>query len=570
MMHIAYEVAMPNPATHVYQFTLHIKGVTEEFVHLELPVWTPGSYLVREYAKNVNALQATDAQGDILPVVKTQKNSWAVYAAGNDFTVTYEIYAFEESVRTCWLDSSHASLIPAACFLWVAGYEGGVEITIHPHESFKKIATALPNAQNNVWQLIAADKVTLYDSPIEIGNHETYTFEAAGIPHTLAIYGEGNHNAQQIIADLIKIIDTEVKIFQSHPCDKYLFILLNSHTQRGGLEHLFSTSLIFKRFGYTARTSYLEFISLCAHEYFHLWNVKRLRPAALGPFNYGEENYTTGLWVAEGFTSYFDDLIVYRAGIYTENEYLNVVEKNINDAENAPGKHVQSVAEASFDAWIKYYRQNENSNNSQVNYYVRGGVLALLLDLMIIRHSKGLYNINDVIRDAYNQFYLQRNQGFTEAELKAIIEQYAGENLDWFYDNHVFGTKQIDYSIFAAFGLQLVNQNEGKLELDLGIVINDKNAIQSVRKNSAGEKGGLNVNDEIIAINNFRYATGLLTQFTENKSAGDTLQLTISRSGMLQTFDVTLQNTDKVDYKLTPLENSGAAQKSLYEIWLKR
>jgi predicted metalloprotease with PDZ domain len=319
-----------------------------------------------------------------------------------------------------------------------------------------------------------------------------------------------------------------------------------------------------------ARTSYLEFISLCAHEYFHLWNVKRLRPAALGPFNYGEENYTTGLWVAEGFTSYFDDLIVYRAGIYTENEYLNVVEKNINDAENAPGKHVQSVAEASFDAWIKYYRQNENSNNSQVNYYVRGGVLALLLDLMIIRHSKGLYNINDVMRDAYNQFYLQRNQGFTEAELKAIIEQYAGENLDWFYDNHVFGTKQIDYSIFAAFGLQLVNQNEGKLELDLGIVINDKNAIQSVRKNSACEKGGLNVNDEIIAINNFRYTTGLLNQFTENKSAGDTLQITISRSGMLQTFDVTLQNTDKVDYKLTPLENSGAAQKSLYEIWLKR
>ena len=570
-MRINYTVHMPNPATHVFKVEMAITEVAAEQLQIALPVWTPGSYLIREYAKNVNDLKVFSTNGHPLPTQKVNKNSWQILTNGADCVVRYEIYAFEESVRTCWLDDEHASIIPAAFFMWVDDYEGPVEIHMHAHTSFKEIACSLPTVNNNKWHLKATSKDELYDSPIEIGNHTTTHFIANNIPHSLAIVGDGNYDTNQIIGDLIKIIDTEVRIFGQHPCDNYLFILLNSNTLRGGLEHLFSTSLIFKRFGYQSRTSYLEFISLCAHEYFHLWNVKRLRPAALGPFNYNQENYTTGLWIAEGFTSYFDDLIVYRSGIYTREEYLAVVEKNINEAENAPGKNIHSVAEASFDAWIKYYRQNENSNNTQVNYYVRGGVLALMLDLIILRNSNGAYCIDNVMREAYETFYVQQQRGFTEEEFKAILEKYAGVSLTDFYSNHVFGTAPIDYnSYFAAVGYSIVNQNESATELDFGIHVNERNIITSVRKNSAGEKAGLNANDEILGINGFRYTNGLIPIITENKQVGETFQFVISRNGMLRQFEAQLQLTDKVDYKLTPISDSNATQQQLFSRWLQQ
>lgn len=569
MATIIYSVEMPFPANHVFTVKMEVKGIADEQLVVELPVWTPGSYLVREYAKNINAFKASDIAGNSLPFQKSSKNTWLIYSGGADVIIQYEIYAYEESVRTNWLDATHASIIPAAFFMWVKGYSGGAEIHITPHNTFKKIATALPNAAGNNWELFATSKDELYDSPIEIGNHSSTDFLAEGVIHTLAIYGEGNHDEKIIIADLIKIIQTEVAIFGQHPCKKYLFILLNSNTQRGGLEHLHSTSLIFKRFGYADHNSYLEFISLCAHEYFHLWNVKRLRPAALGPFNYGEENYTTGLWVAEGFTSYYDDLIVYRAAIYKQDEYLAIVEKNINEAENAPGKNIQSVAEASFDAWIKYYRQNENSNNSQVNYYVRGGVLALLLDIIIISNSNGENCLDDVMREAYNTFYVQQNRGFTEEELKSIIEKYAKTNLDDFYRDHVFGTTQINYQpYFEKLGLQLIDKNAGSLDKDFGLTINDKNIITAVRKGSSGELAGLNVNDEVIAINEFRYNPGLINILTNNSVEYDTFWFLVNHNGIIKTLVPSLAITDKVNYKFEALPNPTPTQQLCYKKWL--
>lgn len=538
---------------------------------LQLPVWTPGSYLIREYAKNINYVKAFGNEGNQLQIEKSDKNTWIIANAGNNLIIQYEVYAFEESVRTCWLDDAHASIIPAALFLLPEQVDAPIAIHFKPHASFSKIATSLNQIGNNKWERIAESKDELYDSPIEIGNHSETSFIASGVQHQLAIYGAGNYNEQQIIDDLIRVIDTEVKIFNHHPCKSYLFILLNSNTLRGGLEHLHSTSLIFKRFNYSPRANYLEFISLAAHEYFHLWNVKRLRPVALGPFNYYSENYTTSLWIAEGFTSYYDDLIVYRAGISTEREYLNVVEKNINDAENAPGKHVQSVAAASFDAWIKYYRQNENSNNSQVNYYVRGALLTMLLDILIIHNSSGQYCLDEVMREAYQTFYLQNNRGYTEAEFKSILEKYAGENLDNFYSNHVFGTVQPDLNAyFEKVGLELIDSNSGKIETDFGITINDRNIITTIRQSSAGEKSGLNVNDELIAINNFRYQSGLLTTFYESAKIGDKVSITVNRNGIIVQFDVVYQLSDKVNYTLNPINAATDKQRNNYAKWLQR
>lgn len=571
MANITFKVFMKQPSMHLFHVEMHIANAIAQNLSLKLPVWTPGSYLVREYAKNFNYVHASDINGNPLPVVKQNKCTWNITTTALDVIVSYEIYAFEESVRTCWLDEDHASIIPAAFFMLPENFDEPVNIEFFPHPGFTKIASALNPINENIWHLQAQTKDELYDSPIEIGNHTTHTFIAANINHELAIVGDGNYNGGKIIEDLKKIISAEVALFQHHPCKKYLFILLNSNTLRGGLEHLNSTSLIFKRFNYEPRENYLEFISLVAHEYFHLWNVKRLRPAALGPFNYYEENYTTSLWIVEGFTSYYDDLMVYRAGISTEAEYLAVIEKNINGAQNAPGKDVQSTAEGSFDAWIKYYRQNENSNNSHVNYYVRGAMITMLLDIIIINNTNGKHCLDDVMREAYTTFYLENNRGYTEAEFKSILTKYANEDLNYFYDNIIFGTVQPDLNkYFEMVGLELIDKNKDALEADLGITINTQNNITNIRRNSAGEKCGLNVNDEIIAINNFRYSSDLMSKFGVNANAGDKIIILINRNGIIKSYEAIYQKSDKVNYSLSPIQNANQQQRDNYSRWLKR
>ncbi len=567
---IHYHVHMDAPHTHTFTVHMHIPASGADILTVCLPVWTPGSYLIREYAKNINALHATV---DMQPckAKKLNKHSWQIHTQGKACVVTYDVYAFEESVRTCWLDDVHASIIPAALFLRNAAHDHACTIHLDPYPAFKEIATALPPVQNDIWTRFASDTDTLYDSPIEIGNHSTHHFQAAGINHTLVVSGSGNYQIPPMIDDFIRIIETEVKIFEHHPCPSYLTILQTSNTMRGGLEHKDSTSLIYKRLMFEPRDNYRDFLSLFAHEYFHLWNVKRLRPKALGPFNYQEENYTSSLWIAEGFTSYYDDLIVYRAGLYTEQQYLRVIEKNLTQAENAPGKHVQSIAEASFDAWIKYYRQNENSENNQVNYYVRGSVLATMLDILIIHHSGARYCLDQVMREAYLRFYVNADTGYTEEEFRAVLEQFAGIDLSDWYANHVFGTTSLPLEdTFALVGLTLNNTLSNTIEPDMGITLNERSIITAVRKNSGAAMGGLYVQDEILAINGYRMQNGLLATMLSGKAVGETLTFTVSRYGLLKEVTARIMQTDKVDYILTPAADATTTQQRNYAKWLFR
>ncbi len=573
---IIYHISTPHPHTHYFDVVLNLEGASEITTDLQMAVWTPGSYMVREYAKNVEQIKAYSEEGNELPVEKLNKNNWRVSNAGKNFNFQYKVYAFEETVRTGFLDESHASIIPAALFIYPVVMDVPIFLQFNPHSSWKNISTSLEMVDNDPWKRYAPNRDILIDSPVEIGNHSIHKFMVAGVEHELAIYGDGNYNAEKIEEDIIKIIHAEVSVFGHHPCTddkfsnkRYVFILQNSNNGRGGLEHLNSTSLIYKRLGYTPESSYQEFISLVSHEYFHLWNVKRLRPAALGPFDYASENYTTSLWIAEGFTNYYDDIILRRANIISEQTYLEIASKNINDVENAPGNEIHPVGHASFDAWIKYYRQNENSNNAQVNYYTKGGILAMLLDMQIITYSNGSHSLDEVMREAYETFYLKEDRGYTEAEFKLILEKYTGTDLTSFYSDHVFGTTAINYQKYLEpLGLSLENTIKDNIETDLGLIINDKNTITQIRKNSAGEKGKLNVNDEIIAINNFRYTPTLLSTLTENMLAGAFLIAIVNRGGIIQSFEIQLQKTTKVNYKITASNSSSEAQKKLYAKWL--
>ncbi len=569
MPQLTYHIRMPEPHTHYFEVELHLSGIDDATVDCRMAVWTPGSYLVREYAKNVEQVTAADTSGATLQINRLAKNKWEVVNNGNSFVLRYRVYGFEETVRTNFLNEEHASVIPAALFMYPEKYDIPSVIHFHPHAAWHSISTSLFMHENDKWVRTAPDRDTLFDSPVEIGNQEIIFFKAAGVEHELAVYGKGNYDLQKLERDFIKIIETEVEIFGQHPCKKYVFILQNTWNARGGLEHLHSTSLIAKRLAYSTEKTYHDFLSLVSHEYFHLWNVKRLRPFALGPFHYGEENYTTSLWIAEGFTNYYDYLILRRAGILSVRNYLDIAEKNINDTENTPGDAVQPVAEASFEAWIKYYRQNENSPNAQVNYYTKGGVLAMLLDLLIIAQSDAKYSLDDVMCEAYTTFYLEQDRGYTEDAFRSLLEKYAGINLAPFYNDHVFGTRRLDYGkYFSAAGIRITDLDVNKPEKDFGITINELNSITQIRKGSAGEKGKLNVNDEIIAIENYRYNGNVLPQLTAQSNPGDTFAITVNRGGILKNFTVRMQLSDKVNYRLEPIADATPAQQKVMQKWL--
>ncbi|TPE46021.1 M61 family metallopeptidase [Pontibacter mangrovi] len=569
---LRYTLSMPEPHTHYFEVEAELSGAKKKYVDFTMPVWAPGSYLVREFAKNVEGFEATDGNGKALRSEKIDKNTWRVYSnRASVVRASYDVYAYEMSVRTSFLDASHGYVNGTSMFMYPEGYEkqqGTLEVK--PYKGWDKVSTGLKSTGTFTYTFPNYD--ILADSPLEIGTHKVYEFTAAGVPHEVAMYGEGNFDPEQLMADMKKIVEEAINVIGELPVDRYVFIVHNLERGGGGLEHLNSTTLQTSRWNYGSENGYKGFLGLVAHEYFHLWNVKRLRPVALGPFNYNEENYTRMLWVSEGITSYYDDLIVRRAGFYTPERYLDIVAGSINSVENTPGNKIQPVAEASFDAWIKYYRRTENSNNAEVSYYTKGGVLGHLLNMEIMEATKGEKSLDDVLRYMYERYYKKMGRGYTDDEFKAAVEKVAGKNMDAFFRNYVNGTASPDYNeYFDAAGLQLVNTNEGSEEVNWGASTYSSGnnvIVRSVSRGSSAWDGGINVNDEIIAVNGYRAGDNVAERI-ESMKVGDTVEVLVARDGKLVTLNVKLQKDESVRYQLIPVEDPSATQKKVFNTWLK-
>lgn len=559
---IKYKLTFPEAQAHYVDVEMELSGFKERELELKLPVWTPGSYLVREFARHVESVQAI-ANNSNIKIEKTNKNTWRVNNSSSNLKIRYRVYAFELTVRTSFIDESHAALNGSNIFMYVEGYKNlKSEVNIIPRENWKKISCGLPYDKNNPFKLYADDYDILADSPIEIGNQDIIEFEALGIPHSVAMVGPGTYDREKIKKDFIKIIETANSVFGKNPVKNYTFIIHNVNNGGGGLEHLNSTSLLVQRNAYSNENTYNSFLSLVAHEYFHLWNVKRLRPSVLGPFDYDQENYTHLLWVSEGFTAYYDNWIVKRAGYYTDDKYLEIIANEISSQVNLPGDKIQALSESSFDAWIKYYRRNENSNNSQVSYYEKGSIAALLINLMIIEHSSGKQNLDDLMSYLYKEYYEKKNIGFDNNSFKAAAEKFTGRNLDNFYAEVINGTNSINYENFLSVaGLKLVNLNANKTESYIGVTAvnsNGKLNVTAVSKNGPAYLAGLNVNDEIIAIDNYRIED--LTKALTLKKVGDKISVLVSRDGILKTIDIMVTKNPNVKYKLEKTTNSTKEQ----------
>ncbi|HEV7906093.1 MAG TPA: PDZ domain-containing protein, partial [Pyrinomonadaceae bacterium] len=395
----------------------------------------------------------------------------------------------------------------------------------------------------------------------------------------IIIDGEGNYDAERMRRDVQKIVEASVQMMGDIPYRDYTFLLMLHPSAGGGLEHLNSTALIMRRYAFRPETAWDDYLSLVAHEYFHLWNVKRIRPDALGPFDYTGENYTRLLWVAEGVTSYYENILSRRAGMISDKEYLTTIANAIRGLQNTPGRLEQSIEEASFDAWIKYYRPDENSLNSAISYYDKGAIVGLLLDLEIRRRSAGAKSLDDVMRYLYNDFF-KKNRNYTPEDFQRAAEQMAGASLDDFFRRYVRGREELDYNTaFAGVGLQLLTTAPSPADASkpaapkpyFGANLRqegDRLMVSSVPADSPAYNQGITFGDQIVALDGGRVTAQTFSARLEERRPGDEVRLTIFRLDELRTITFKLGSRVEDNYRIVPLAQQTPEQKRLYEGWL--
>ncbi len=570
MTGMRYTLSMPRPGSHLFHVRAELRGGRGDVTDFVLPVWTPGSYKVRDFARHVQDFSAGRHAWK-----KVGKSRWRVFAGG-DVTVEYRVWAFELSVQTSHLDAEHGFVNGAGVFVYADGHKDApVKLEVRAPRGWR-IATGLDRRGRF---FTAPDYDVLVDCPIEIGTFARHTFRVRGVPHHLVIHGRGNYDEAALVRDLRKVVETAIGIMRDVPYRHYTFILHHAPDRGGGLEHLNSTALQNPPANYRPREKYENFLELAAHEFFHLWNVKRLRPDALGPFDYEREVHTSLLWVMEGLTSYYDTLILCRAKILGPEKYFKRLADRIRKYGEKPGRRRQSLSESSFDAWIKLYQPDENALNSQMSYYEKGELVGLGLDLEIRRRTEGRRSLDDVLRQLYD-LYARRDRGFPEPEFKRACERVAGGNLDRFFADYVDGVADLPWNRFLApAGLRLQKEplppgegEEGRREKAwLGLAtqkIGGALVVSSVVEGSPADRAGLSVRDELVALDGARVNPDQWEQRLGDRKPGDRVRVAVFRAGYLREIPVKLGRRENVAFVIRKVKEPTPLQKRVYESWL--
>jgi predicted metalloprotease with PDZ domain len=574
---LRYQVSMPQPQSHYFEVRLQIQGWQGDDLALKFPVWTPGSYLVREYVRHLQDFTVSDGiTQSRLTFQKVSKNHWQISTQSVEIiNITYRIYANDLTVRTNHLDDSHGFFTGAALFFYIPGFEAcPLTLTVIPPAPAWQIATVLPVKERDqatgVTTFHVPDFDTLVDSPVEVGLHHSHEFTVAAKSHHFVVWGSSHLDAQQLIQDTQKIIATEAGLFGGLPYDRYLFLLHLAHQGFGGLEHKNCCVLNYGRFGFRDPEKYQRFLQLVAHEFFHLWNVKRIRPIALEIFDYDQENYTPSLWFSEGTTSYYDLLIPLRAGLYDRQTYLNNLGKEITRYLTTPGRSVQPLAESSFDAWIKLYRRDAHSDNCQMSYYLKGELVTLLLDLLIRDRHQNRRSFDDVMRRMWTEFG-QPEKGFTPEQLETIIAEVAGTDLTDFFQMALHSTTELPLNDYLfPFGLKLQAVKED-LTPYLGIKVKSEaghEKISFVATQSPAALAGISPQDELLAIDGIRVNAEQLPQRLKDYQANDMIQVTVFHRDLLRTVDVQLAAPQASRYEVVLVADPSDAQLHNLAGWL--
>lgn len=560
---LRYTIVPKSPAAHLFEVRLETTNVDPKGTRLTLPSWIPGSYLIREFAKNIVELKATSG-GKPVHVEKEAKNTFLVTGAEGSLEVVYSVYAWDLSVRAAHLDQTHAFFNGPSVFLAVQGHEGRpCEVNIEPPADPAckgwRVATTLPQKDvrpPGFGLYTAADYDELIDHPVEMGTYDMVELEACGVPHAMALTGRHRADKERLKRDLKKVCEEHIKMFGgTAPFDRYLFLTTVLGEGYGGLEHRASTALICKRDDLPlpgrsdVSDNYRNFLGLVSHEYFHLWNVKRIKPAAFTPYALQQENYTRLLWAFEGVTSYYDDLALVRSGVINVDSYLDLVARTVTRVLRGKGRLKQSLADSSFDAWIKFYRPDENTPNAVVSYYTKGAVVALALDLTIREATNDAKSLDDVMRALWER-YGKVSVGVPEDGVEKLAAEIAGTSLQKFFDDNIRGTSDVQLQpLLDAYGIEMHLRppetdsdaggkagSKSKEELAqkgvLGVTIGgsaDDALVTSVQEGGAGQEAGLSAGDVVIAVEGLRATRGNASRLMAERPPGTKVHLHVFR-----------------------------------------
>lgn len=572
---ICYRVRLSDPAGHRYTVDLTIPHAAPEGQTLSLPAWIPGSYLIRDFARQIETLQAT-CTGKPVAVSKLDSNTWACAPCAGPLLVSYTVYAWDLSVRGAHFDETHAFFNGCSLFLAVHEQESSpclLELVAPTHARNWKVYTSLPTAVGHARRAAphgfglyrAPDYDALLDHPVEIGTPRTVSFEAHGATHEMVFTGvTPNLDLARIAADTQRICAAQIALFEPttklapflDSADRYVFMTTVTGDGYGGLEHRASTALIASRAdlptldGPPERSEgYQTFLGLVSHEYFHTWNVKRIKPAAFAPYDLERPNHTELLWVFEGFTSYYDDLMLLRSGVVNEDDYLRVLAKVISNVHRNGGRLKQSVAQSSFDAWTRYYKQDENSPNALVSYYTKGSLVALGLDIEIRQRSDQKFSLDDVMRllwQRYGRDFYQNGStsGLAEDALPALIQEATGVDLSDFISRHAYGCEDVPVDkLLATQGIELSwEATATRPSIEVRYRVNtDGLQLATVYEGGPAHQGGLSAGDTLVAMNGLRITdTASLDRLLDAYKAGDAVQFHAFRRDELRAYTVRL------------------------------
>jgi len=596
---VQYTIKAFKPEAHLYQLTCKIDSPDPAGQMVYMPAWIPGSYMIRDFAKNIVQIRASDSKGEVR-LEKLDKQTWQCPPCSGSLTLKYEVYAWDLSVRTAHLDTTHAYYNGSSVFLAVKGKEQqacSVDIRSPDGDQYSnwRVATTLPRSTAALYGFggyQTNDYAELIDHPVEMADFTLASFEAGGIPHDIVITGKHRADMDRLCADLQKICQTHIDMFGELPeMERYLFLTMVVGSGYGGLEHRSSCSLLCSRNDLPLANQqemadeYVSFLGLCSHEYFHTWNIKQIKPAIFMPYDLQQESYTKQLWAFEGFTSYYDDLGLIRSGLINKERYLELLGQTATRVWRGTGRLKQSAAESSFDTWTKFYKQDENAPNAIVSYYARGALLALALDMLIQKNTGYEKSLDDLMRHLWQHFG-KPQIGVPEGKIEKIAAEIAGTDLTEFFLQYLYGTEDIPLAdlldemgvrfmlrpaenmddkggkalktsqALAGIGARFTNQTNGAL-------------ISNVFDDSPAQIAGLSAGDVIIAIDGLKVDKSTIDTVIASYPPGSRVTVHTFRRDELMELSVTLQVIENNTCVITMDNNASAEQIRRHEVWLK-
>lgn len=594
---IHYRILPSSPEAHLFEITLTVQRPAADGQVVSLPAWIPGSYMIRDFARNIVWLKAY-CDGAELAVRKLDKQTWQCAPCQGPLEIRYEVYAWDLSVRSAHLDTTHGYYNGSSVFLRVHGQDGqpcGVQILPPEGGAYAewRVATTLPRAGAALWGFgayQAADYDELIDHPVEMGHFDVIEFEACGVPHAMTLTGRHRADQARLARDLKTVCEYHIHLFgEPAPMSRYLFQVMITGDGYGGLEHRSSTSLLcsrddLPRAGEDAVSEgYRSFLGLCSHEYFHTWNIKRIKPVVFQPYDLSREVHTPLLWFFEGVTSYYDDLALVRSGLISRDSYLELLGQTVTRVLRGSGRLKQPVADSSFDAWTKFYKQDENAPNAVVSYYTKGSLIALALDLTLRNTGDGGVSLDDVMRTLWQR---HATQGVTEEGLERLISEVAGVDLSAFFRQALRGTDDLPLAeLLATCGIDYrlrpadssgdkggkPGGKNGKPRIVLGVRTGDDAGgakLLNVFDGGAAQQAGLAAGDVVIAVDGLRVSNGSLDRVITSYAPGDSVQVHAFRRDELMTFTVVLQTAAADTCYLADLEAPDAPQQQRCDAWL--